>query len=76
MELVQVESQTQQIKLNGNVVPASGQKPLELTVMLQYTKRTFNLYGAICTLQPGFSCPFCMWSSFMRMKVASGSIFA
>ena len=26
-------------------------------------------------LYPGLSCPFLMWSSFMRMKVASLSVF-
>ena len=34
----------------------------------------YSLFTAIWTLYAGFSCPFRMWSSFILMKVASGSV--
>ena len=47
IQLVDIVTETQQIELNRDIMLSPSKKPLEMTVMFQNTKSTFDLYRAI-----------------------------
>ena len=50
--------------------------PMSVRLGNTSTPVIYSLFTAIWTLYAGFSCPLRIWSSFIRMNVASGSVLA